>query len=131
MNAKTTMGLRLVTSSPTGLVFVIGVLAGIWGGSVSGRDIRVVSPDGAVRFVLGTDQGQLTYAVAFKKTAVIEKSELRFTVDGDEFTAGSHVTGAKEYRVNETYPWHGVHSTATNRCNGTQVGLHSDQAGLD
>jgi alpha-glucosidase len=45
------------------------------------------------------------------------------TVDGVNICDGVKAGKADRYRVNETYPWHGVHSTAVNRANGARVAL--------
>src|SRR5262249_13323864 len=42
-------------------------------------------------------------------------------VDGVDLTGGVEVGKVEPYRVDETYPWHGVHARAVNRCNGATI----------
>ena len=35
----------------------------------------------------------------------------------------SVVRDRESYTIDETYPWHGAHSVAVNRCNGVKVSL--------
>ena len=77
------------------------------------------SPDGRVEAALRPDpQGRLTYELARNGEPVIERSAIGITVDGLDLGDKAAKLGEKRYRVDETYPWRGVHSTAVNRCNG-------------
>src|SRR5437588_5620060 len=82
------------------------------------NNARGSSPNGAVEFIISSDQGRLMLAVASRKQTVIEPSPLHFTLDGIDL-AQSVVLGKMEpYQIEETYPWYGAHARATNRCNG-------------
>src|SRR5262249_13848681 len=63
---------------------------------------------------------RLHFEVMFKNKPVIERSPLRFTLDGVDLTEGVELGKAATYRVNETYPWLGGHSQGTNHCNGAK-----------
>lgn len=79
----------------------------------------VASPSGHVRFQLVLQQnGRLAYAVTFRTKSVIDTAPLGIVVDGVNLAEGVEVAKTDLYRVNERYPWRGVHSTAINRCNG-------------
>ena len=81
----------------------------------------IASPNGRIHFTLSPDaQGALAYTVTLAGRAVIERSPLAITVDGVELAAGIELGNVERYRVDEKYPWYGVHSTAANRCNGAR-----------
>jgi alpha-glucosidase len=86
-------------------------------------EVSVLSPDKSVQFKLFLRDGRPHYAVSFKNRPVIETSPLRFAVDGVDLTEAAELGEAKTYQVNETYPWRGVHSRATDRCNGATIPL--------
>jgi alpha-glucosidase len=90
--------------------------------------VEVASPDGQVTFQLSEiETGRLGYAVRFRGKPVIELSALGIVVDGVNLGVGIEVGDAERYQVDETYPWHGVHSTAVNKCNGARIAVtHSD-----
>ena len=44
-------------------------------------------------------------------------------VDRADLADGAQIGAADSYKINETYPWYGPHSTATNNCNGAKVAL--------
>src|ERR1700754_3576183 len=50
-------------------------------------------------------------------------SPLRFLLDGSLITGKAKIASSKKYTIHESYPWLGVHSTAVNDCNGTEVRL--------
>ena len=88
----------------------------------------VTSPDGLIQFhVTLAAKDHLNYDVSFKNKPVIETSPLIFFLDGKEITANPAVGDIKTYRVNETYPWRGVHSVASNNCNGETIALKSGE----
>src|SRR2546423_10064250 len=86
--------------------------------------LRVRSPGGNVEFRLFESKGHgLQYAVLFKHQTIIERSPLHFSVDGDEVTQHFKLGKVEPYEVHETYAWRGIHSTATNRCQGARARL--------
>ncbi len=87
-------------------------------------DVTVSSPDGHVRFVLSSNaQGHLEYTVTFNSKNIIDPSPLGIVVDRLDLAAGAQIGAAETYKINETYPWYGAHSTAVNNCNGVKVAL--------
>ncbi len=90
------------------------------------KEVQVTSPDGKVKFTLGSNPERLTYAVMLGDTTVIEPSPLDMRVDGYDLSSGVIFNNLEQYKIDETYPWHGVHSTAVNRCNGVKVSLTHD-----
>ena len=87
-------------------------------------NVTVASPDGKVQFVLSSGaQGHLQYTVTFNSKNIIEPSPVGIVVDRVDLADGAQIGAADSYKVNETYPWYGVHSSATNNCNGARVAL--------
>ena len=90
------------------------------------KEIQVVSPDARVKFTLGSNPERLTYTVMMGESTVVDPSPLDMRVDGYQISSGVIFGSLETYEINETYPWHGAHSTAVNRCNGARVALIHD-----
>jgi alpha-glucosidase len=87
-------------------------------------EVTVASPDGRVQFRLSTDaKGNLAYTVTFAQKPVIELSAIGIVVDQANLAEGVEFGKAESYKVNQTYPWNGAHSTAVDNCNGVKVAL--------
>ena len=87
-------------------------------------DVTVTSPDGHVQFLLSPErQGHLEYTVTFNSRNIIDPSPLGIVVDKVDLADGRAIGAAESYKVNETYPWYGPHSTATDNCNGAKVAV--------
>ena len=69
------------------------------------------------------DAASLGFEVRFRDRPVLETSPLGLNVDGEELTVGATVGKVETYDVDETYPWHGGHAVATNRCRGAKVAI--------
>src|SRR5579885_3508369 len=91
-----------------------------WPGSASAGEVTVASPDGNLQVRL-TDQPRPGFRVVFKGKAVVEPSPLGVTVDGADLCEGARFGRPETFRIEEKYPWRGVHSEAVNRCNGAKV----------
>lgn len=86
--------------------------------------ITLGSPNHSVEFRVWTDAGgQLRYSADFHGRAAIEDSPLGITADGVNLADGVQMGPPELYRVHETYPWYGVHSTATDDCQGIRIPL--------
>ncbi|MBI3112746.1 MAG: glycoside hydrolase family 97 N-terminal domain-containing protein [Ignavibacteriales bacterium] len=90
------------------------------------KEVEVVSPDGNVTFTLLPNAERLTFTVKLKETTVIEPSPIVMNVDGYDLSSGVVFGNLERYEVNETYPWYGAHSTATNQCKGARITLQHD-----
>jgi alpha-glucosidase len=90
--------------------------------------VSVNSPDGHVQFRL-EKQGQLTYAVTLRGRAAIETSPLGIVVDGVNLAEGAQVGRTDRYKVNDSYSWHGVHSTVAVRANGARIAVTHEKSG--
>lgn len=90
-------------------------------------DVTVTSPDGHVQFLLSTGaQGHLEYTVTFNSKNIIDPSPLGIVVNKVDLADRARIGAAPSYKVNETYPWYGPHSTATDNCNGAKVAVASE-----
>lgn len=90
-------------------------------------NLTLSSPRGRVQFrLMRLDDGRLRYAVALRGRPVIEPSALGILVDGVNLSAGTTMGSPERYRVRQTYPWRGVHSTAVNDCQGVRVPIRHE-----
>src|SRR5688500_10108348 len=80
--------------------------------------LTVASPDNKLRLAFGVEGGAIVYSVRFNEKPVIESSALKFSVDAKELTQGVEPGKGESSRLNEKYPWRGVHSEAVNHFNG-------------
>ena len=86
-------------------------------------DVTVASPDGRVRFVLSSDaQSHLAYTVTFNAKNIIDPSPLGIVVDGVDLACGAQIGKTETYKIDETYPWYGAHSTAVEQMQWRQSG---------
>jgi alpha-glucosidase len=99
-------------------------------GSAQKRDspgpVEIAAPAGgiAVRVFPAPDRGaRLMWQVTMRGQPVIEPSRLGIVVDGQDLGDGAAITHAEPYRVDERYPWRGVHAQAVNRANGMRLRL--------
>lgn len=104
------------------MVAACGVL-GVANGISAAAPTTVLSPDQAIRFALQVQEDRLKYDVTFGNKPVIETSPLSIFVDGVDLAEGVDAGALKRYELKETYPWRGVHSKATNHCNGVTIPL--------
>ena len=104
---------------------VFGLSVSVW----AADEVAVASPDGRVQFRLSTDaKGNLVYTVTFAQKPVIELSVIGIVVDKANLAGGVEFGKAESYKVNQTYPWNGAHSTAVDNCNGVKVALTHRQS---
>jgi alpha-glucosidase len=92
-------------------------------------EVTVASPDGRVQFRLSADaKGNLEYTVTLAQKPVIELSAIGIVVDKANLAEGVEFGKTEPYKVNQTYPWNGAHSTAVDNCNGVKVALTHRQS---
>ena len=103
------------------LIFIIILNFNSYG---SGK-VTVQSPDGTIKFKVFQSGKQLSYSVTLENNPVIEQSSLVMTIDGDEISQVSEIGKIENFKVNETYPWLGLNSIATNRYNGSIIAFKS------
>jgi alpha-glucosidase len=95
------------------------------------QEVQVASPDGNVKLTVGPNAERLTFTVTLGDKTVIESSTLVMKVDDYDLSSGVVFDKAERYEINESYPWHGAHSTAVNRCNGVRISLRHDLSFID
>ncbi len=93
---------------------------------VTMEQVQVVSPDGQIKLTILPNAERLTFTVTMGDTTVIEPSVIIMNLDGYDLSSGVVFRKAEPYEVNETYPWTGNFSTATNRCRGVRITLEHD-----
>ncbi len=85
------------------------------------QEFTLASPDGNLKFILSSNAERLTYSVTLGGTEVIEPSPLVMNLDGYDLSSGVVLSNLDRYEMDETFPWHGTHSTATNQCRGAKL----------
>jgi alpha-glucosidase len=90
------------------------------------EQVQVTSPDGKVKFTVFPNAERLTYAVTASEAAVIDPSPIIMQLDGYDLSAGVVFQNVERYEVNQSYPWYGAHSTATNHAKGAKISLIND-----
>jgi alpha-glucosidase len=93
------------------------------------RRIEVASPNGGVKFQLVLKDAELNWGVLLEDSPVIELSPLAMEIDGVNLSRGVAVGQVTSYAIDEQYPWRGVHSVATNKCNGAKISLQHEASG--
>ena len=78
------------------------------------ESVDLSSPNNEITFRLFPADSGWQWQVDFRGQPVIERSPLRFSLDGAELFSGARPGQVKRSEARETYPWRGVHSTATN-----------------
>ena len=90
------------------------------------EQIQVASPDGKVKLTIAPNAERLTFTVTLGDKTLIEPSALVMKVDDYDLSSGVVLGKVERYEINESYPWHGAHSTAVNHCNGVRIPLQHD-----
>ncbi|MGH9668031.1 MAG: glycoside hydrolase family 97 N-terminal domain-containing protein, partial [Bryobacteraceae bacterium] len=94
-------------------------------------NVVTASPDGGVRLIVRTGpEGRLTYTISLKGRSAIDPSRLGIVVDGTDLGDGVKLGKIDRYRIDETYPWYGVHAKATDRANGARISATHRRSGI-
>ena len=97
----------------------------------AGEVITFKSPNGQVQFILFAAGPQLRYRVTRANQIVVDLSSLGVLVDGVDLCRDRTITNIERYRVFEKYPARGVHSTATDNCNGAKISMRHNASKTD
>lgn len=89
--------------------------------------ITVYSPNKQIQFKLFRQQNQLRYKIVFRNIPVVATSPLILSLNNTTITNNIQIGKVNTYTINETFPWLGAHSQATNHCNGAQVNIRQNQ----
>ncbi|HWE83587.1 MAG TPA: glycoside hydrolase family 97 catalytic domain-containing protein [Terracidiphilus sp.] len=87
------------------------------------NSIETASPDGRIVLVLSIERGRLTYEVARNGSAMLEKAAMGIRTDGQTAIEAAHFSSVRRYRIDDSYPWYGVHSVAEEHGVGTETEL--------
>lgn len=82
---------------------------------------KIVSPDGNVELNVFVERGQLMYSLTFKGKSVIEASPIGLVLNNVNIGKGVSFGKPELYEENETYPWRGKHSIATNHFKAARI----------
>ena len=94
-------------------------------------EVQVTSPNGNVKFILSPNAERLTFTVKIGETTVIENSPIIMKLDWFDLSAGVVFNKIERYEINESYPWYGAKSTATDHCNGAKIYFQNDLSFID
>ena len=95
------------------------------------EQVQIAGPDGNVKLTVLPNAERLTFTVTLGNTTVLDPSTIVMNLDGYDLSSGVVFGSVDSYEVNETYPWHGAHSTAVNHCNGARIWLQNDLSFID
>ncbi len=95
------------------------------------EQVQVAGPDGNVKLTVLPNAERLTFTVTLGSTTVLDPSTIVMNLDGYDLSSGVVLGDVERYEINETYPWHGAHSTAVNQCNGARISLKNDLSFID
>lgn len=96
--------------------------------NVYSENINIKSPNGLVVLNVNCTGKHLTYDVNFKGKTVIEQSSLGLKSISKEIGKNAILDKSETYKIDETYTGRGVHSVATNRCNGARIKINENNA---
>jgi alpha-glucosidase len=88
--------------------------------------VTVTSPDGQVAFILLPNAERLSFKVTRNGQTVLDPSPLVMKIDSFDLSSGVVFEKTSRRGANETYPWHGMKSTATDHYNEAAVSLIHD-----
>ena len=95
------------------------------------EQVQVASPDGNIKLTILPNAERLGFTITIGNTVVIDPSTIVMILDGYDLSSGVVLGNVERYKIDETYPWHGAHSTAVNRCNGAKISLQHDLSFID
>jgi alpha-glucosidase len=78
----------------------------------AGKKLKLKSPDGHIEMLLSIDAGHLSWQASMDGHILMEKEPLGAYAGGDAMAGAIHFGKAQDYRIDDTYPWYGVHSVA-------------------
>lgn len=100
------------------------VAAVVHGGAQAASNVLAVrSPDGRVVLTLSVGAGHLEYAVALDGHPVLDTAPLGIQAAGESEPGPLHLGRVRRYRIDDSFPWYGVHAIARERGAGVQVPL--------
>ena len=95
------------------------------------QQVEVTSPDGQISFSILPNAERLSFTATLGSTVIVDTSTIVMNLDGYDLSSGVVLGKVDRYETDETYPWHGAHSMAVNRCNGAKISLQHDLSFID
>ena len=83
--------------------------------------LKLKSPDGRIEMLLSVDAGHVSWQASMDGHAMLQKEPLDIHAAGDAIAGVIHFGKAQRYRIDDTYPWYGVHSMAEEHGRGLRV----------
>jgi alpha-glucosidase len=93
--------------------------------------VQVLSPGKAVRLTVAVEGGRLDYQATFRGRPLIEPSPLGIVIDRVDLGQGVAIGRVDRYRVDERYPFRGVHAEAVDRSEGARIALRHGASGSE
>jgi alpha-glucosidase len=91
--------------------------------NAAGKTLKLKSPDGHIEMLLSVDAGHLSWQASMDGHAMLQKEPLEIRASGDEAAGVIHFGKVQHYRIDDIYPWYGVHSVAEEHARGLRVSL--------
>jgi alpha-glucosidase len=98
------------------------VAVGVTVSAQAAQTLVVTSPDGHVALTLSLEAGGLRYEAALDRRTVLEKAPVGICAEGVN-AAAVKFGKMRRYRIDDTYPWYGVHSMAHESGEGVEIPL--------
>ena len=92
--------------------------------------LTIKSPDGLIQLNIFVKSSDLMFSGTMNGISVVETSPFLMSVDGINITSGVKAGKIKRFSENNTYPVYGLHSIATNLCNGARIDLTHIKTGM-
>lgn len=85
----------------------------------------ISSPDAAIKLLIEAKENSLFYSVFCNKIPVINRSNLGLIINGKSFGESASLGRVMQYKMDQAYPFRGVHSIAKNKCNGAKININA------
>lgn len=92
--------------------------------------IDTASPDGALHFLVSTEDGTISATATLDGKTIIEPSTLIIDLDGSEISKDVKTGRTRKLHKEETFYLAGLHSNASNHYNGAAISLKHKPSGL-
>jgi len=89
----------------------------------SRKTLKLKSPDGHIKMLLSVNGGHLFWRALMDGHTMLQKEPLDIHAQGDTTAGPIHFGKADRYRIDDKYPWYGVHSVAEEHGTGLRVPL--------
>jgi hypothetical protein len=98
----------------------------------TGATLDLSSPDRTVQLQLATDtEGHLVYTVRSGGHVRLGPSRAGVIVDNSDLGASAQIVSSQTRTISEVFAWRGNKTSATNRCQATEVRLRSGANGVE